>query len=133
MSHFEQLLKAARDGDKGKVISIFEALLEDYKHDLSMRTRAISETASKAAEYSHPKILKWCFSQGFTLPEESYEHPFHMAACWSQSTAVWQVLLDNDFDLNRHEVGGTPLSHRITLLSRRGAIQSCHTADIRLL
>jgi ankyrin repeat protein len=93
--HFTQLLvTATQNGDLPLIKSHFPTLPP---------SSPILKAIALASLSSHqPRILTWCFTQGYRLPGSSLNSDFFHAACASQSSAIFQVLVENGFDLNAH-------------------------------
>jgi hypothetical protein len=89
------------------------ALIKYHFPSLPPSTPILKRIAIEAAKSNQPEILTWCFSQGYSLPSQSQNSEFYHAACDSQSTPIFRVLIDNGFDLNTHTSEfygyGTPL------------------------
>jgi hypothetical protein len=77
-------------------------LIKSFFPTLPPSSPILKSVAMEAIKSNQPPILNWCFSQGFNLPSSSLNSEFYHAACNSQSTAIFQVLLENGFDLNAH-------------------------------
>jgi ankyrin repeat protein len=93
--HFTQLLvTATQNGDLPLIKSHFPTLPP---------SSPILKAIALASLSSHqPEILRWCFTQGFCLPPSSLNSDFYHSACASQSPTIFQVLVENGFDLNSH-------------------------------
>jgi hypothetical protein len=77
-------------------------LIKSHFPSLPPSTPILRSIAIEAAKSNQPEILTWCFSQGYSLPSESLNSEFYHAACDSQSIPIFQVLVNNGFDLNAH-------------------------------
>lgn len=84
------VLSAIESGSLTKLQEIFESGM------------SVDKIAQKAARHGQPKILEWCFSQGWSHPKESLNSEFVIEANCGASPAVFQVLLNHGWDLNAH-------------------------------
>lgn len=73
------------------------------------------EISKQAARKGQPKILEWCYTQGWRPSSPSFNDKFFSAVCSGASTDIFQVLLDHGWDLNAHqsEAGGDALASAI--------------------
>jgi ankyrin repeat protein len=85
-------------------------LQDFYQPDMPLQA-----IAQLAARHAQPKILEWCYAQGWVHPQESFNDQFFFAATHGASSAIFEVLVDHGWDLNAHwtEVGGDTLTSAI--------------------
>jgi hypothetical protein len=81
-----------------------------YESDMSLE-----EIASQAAQDKKPRVLEWCYSQGWKPKQPSFNYDFFSCAKSGASPAVFQVLLDHGWDFNAHEseYSGDALSYAV--------------------
>ena len=95
----EPLLAACTSQDPKEAERLF--LQQDFS-DEDKKNNTLMKMACIAAESSQPKLPEFCFKQGLTIPSEPLNSPLLHAATSADSIAVYQVLVDNHFDLNQH-------------------------------
>jgi hypothetical protein len=97
---------AAEDAFTNQLVEATKAgnisLIKSHFPTLPPSSPILHAIALSAVSSHHPEILSWCFSQGLRLPASSMNNDLYHAACSSQSIPVFQVLVDNGFDLNAH-------------------------------
>ncbi|MCJ1419899.1 Ankyrin-2 [Xylographa parallela] len=76
-------------------------LQQDFA-DEDKKNQTLMKMACIAAESSQPELLDFCFKQGLTIASESLNSPLLHAATSAGSIPVYQVLVDNHFDLKQH-------------------------------
>jgi hypothetical protein len=86
----EAVLSAIQAGD-------LEQLKKHYQPDISL-----DEIAHQAARDNQPEILECCYSRGWTPPSQYLNNRFFLAAITEASPPVFQVLVDQGWDLNAH-------------------------------
>ncbi|MCJ1381785.1 Ankyrin-2 [Xylographa soralifera] len=96
---YEPLLAACTSKDLKEAERLF--LQQDFA-DEDERNKTLMKMACIAAESSLPQLLEFCFKQGVTIALESLNSPLLHAATSAGSIPVYQVLVDNHFDLNQH-------------------------------
>jgi len=76
---------------------------------------ALEDIATHAADYGQPLIMQWCCDQGWRPPQESFNSNFVSCAVHRASASIFQILIDNGFDLNAHEneFHGDPLASAV--------------------
>lgn len=65
---------------------------------------SLNDIARQAARYAQPQILSWCYTQGWTPQSPSLNDQFYIDAIDGASPAIFQVLLDHNWDINAHEI-----------------------------
>ena len=96
---YEPLLAACTSKDLKEAERLF--LQQDFAGE-DKKNKILMKIACIAAELSQPQLLEFCFKQGLTIASESLNSPLLHAATSAGSIPVYQVLVDNHFDLNQH-------------------------------
>ena len=86
----EAMLAAAEHGDITRLQECFQPGMP------------VNEIAIHAAKHKQPRILEWCYSQGWEPPTESLNDDFFNAVTDGGSIDVFQVLVDHGWNLNAH-------------------------------
>ena len=76
----------------------------------------ITDVATVATRYCGSVVLEWCYSKGFTPPEESVMNDLFSVVVSNHTIPICQVLYNHGFDFNKHHfhVGGNVLAAAIT-------------------
>ena len=81
-----------------------------YDFNLSLK-----DVAKQATRDKQPQVLEWCYEQGWTHPEESFNNDFFITAL-DGGIPIFQVLLDHGWKINAHysEACGDALTSAVT-------------------
>lgn len=119
MSELPAALKAACiSGNLSEATLLYNEFV--HTHPLA-KASTLSQMALFSAKNSHPSILTFCFSEGLTMNPDLVNDPLVYAACDTNSTATFGILLEHGMDVNQYlEMGGSPL------------VSACYNGNVEL-
>ncbi|TGO23368.1 hypothetical protein BPAE_0135g00280 [Botrytis paeoniae] len=104
----EDILSAAKSGDFTPIFSSIPS------------PELLRELGYLTGRHSNPTALERLFTLGLTIPPESENNPIFHGALESESIPIFQVLLNNGFNLNNH--WSESLGDGIVVAAMRGNI-----------